>query len=169
MFEYVLLKQSRSDFIERLFYLKRMYNIYLLDIVFIYWGVAKTKIITWKCSKPYSWFIHRLSSKFYLVDIIKSPTKSSKIPNLLPPNHLSYPISSNPTKIKHFPSFITQKSNPHPTKNLPTIPKSSLFIDTFTDNVFSPQKSPQSSLTTSPTQGVLKNYTQNHSNKRITI
>ena len=119
-----------------------MDNIYLLDTVFHNKGVAKTKIITWKYSKPYSWFIHRPYSKFYLVDIIKSPPKSSKIPNLLPPNHLSYPISSNPTKIKHFPSFITQKSNPHPTKNLPTIPKSSLFVNTFTDNVFSPQNRP---------------------------
>ena len=72
----------------------------------------------------------------------KSPTKSSKIPNFPIPNPLSYPISSNPTKIKHFPSFTTQKSNPHPTKNLPTIPKSSLFVDTFTDNVFSPQNRP---------------------------
>ena len=99
----------------------------------------------------------------------KSPPKSSKIPNLLPPNHLSYPISSNPTKIKHFSHFTTQKSNFHLTKNPPTIPKSSLFIGTFTDNVFSPQKSPKSSLTTLHIQGVLKNYTQNHSNKRITI
>ena len=119
-----------------------MVNIYLLDIVFCISGVAKTKIITWKYSKPYSWFIHRPSSKFYLVDILKSPTKSSKIANCLPPNHLSYPISSKPTKIKHFSHFTTQKSNPHPTKNLPTIPKSSLFVDTFTDNVFSPQNRP---------------------------
>ena len=66
---------------------------------------------------------------------------------------LSYPISSNPTKIKHFPSFTTQKSNFHLTKNLPTIPKSSLFVDTFTDNVFSPQNRPKSSLNTSPYTG----------------
>ena len=33
-FEFILLKQSRSDFIERLFYLKTMYNIYLLTILF---------------------------------------------------------------------------------------------------------------------------------------
>ena len=70
------------------------------------------------------------------------PNKIKQNPKSPPPNHLSYPISSNPTKIKHFPSFITQKSNPHPTKNLPTIPKSSLFIGTFTDNVFSPQNRP---------------------------
>ena len=115
---------------------KTIVNIYLLDIIFEYGGVAKTNIKAWKCSKPYSWFIHILSSKFYLVDILKSPTKSSKIPNLLPPNPLSYPISSKPTKIKHFSHFITQKLNFHLTKNLPTIPKSSLFISTFTDNVF---------------------------------
>ena len=146
-----------------------MYNIYLLYTVFHNKGVAKTKIITWKCSKPYSWFIHRPSSKFYFVDIFKIPTKSSKIPNLLPPNPLSYPISSNPTKIKHFSHFTTQKSNPHPTKNLPTIPKSSLFVNTFTDNVFSPQKSHKSSLTTSYTQGVLKNYTQNYQDSNRTV
>ena len=82
---------------------------------------------------------------------------------------LSYPISSNPTKIKHFSHFITQKSNPHPTKNLPTIPKSSLFVDTFTDNVFSPQNRPNHLSPYPLHRGVLKNYTQNHSNKRITI
>ena len=41
MFGYVLLKQSRSDFTEHLFYPKRMYNIYLLDILFIYKGYLK--------------------------------------------------------------------------------------------------------------------------------
>ena len=97
----------------------------------------------WKCCKPYSWFIHRLSSKFYLVDIFKNPTKIKQIPKFPISNHLSYPISSKPTKIKHFSHFTTQKSNPHPTKNLPTIPKSSLFVGTFTDNVFSPQNRPQ--------------------------
>nr|DAM36255.1 MAG TPA: hypothetical protein [Caudoviricetes sp.] len=35
MFEYVLLRWIRSNFIEHLFYLKRMDNIYLLTIVFI--------------------------------------------------------------------------------------------------------------------------------------
>ena len=49
---------------------------------------------------------------------------------------LSYPISSKPTKIKHFTNLNTQKSNSHLTKNLPTISKSSLFISTFTDNNF---------------------------------
>ena len=72
----------------------------------------------------------------------KSPLKSSKIQNFPIQNHLSYHISSNHTKIKHFSHFITKKSNPHPTKNPPTIPKSSLFVDTFTDNVFSPQNRP---------------------------
>ena len=95
----------------------------------------------WKCSKPYSWFIHRLSSKFYLVDILKIPQKSSKIPNFPIPNHLSYPISSNPTKIKHFSHFTTQKSNSHFNKKSSTIPKSSLFISTFTDKDFSSKNS----------------------------
>ena len=123
----------------------------------------------WKCSKPYSWFIHRPSSKFYLVDIFKIPNKIKKNPKSSSSNPLSYPISSKPTKIKHFSHFTTQKSNSHPTKNSSTNPKSSLFIGTFTDNVFSPQKSPKSSLTTSPTQGVLKNYTQNYQDSNRTV
>ena len=118
-----------------------MYNIYLLYTVFHNKGVAKTKIITWKCSKPYSWFIHRPSSKFYFVDIFENPTKSSKNPNFPIPNHLSYPISSKPTKIKHFSHFTTQKSNSHFIKNPSTIPKLSLFISTFTDNDFSSKNS----------------------------
>ena len=128
-----MLKHSRSDFIERLFYQKRMYNIYLLDIVFKYKGVAKTKIITWKCSKPYSWFIHTPTSKI--------PNKIKQNPKSPPPNPLSYPISSNPTKIKHFSHFTTQKSNYHLIKNLPTNPKLSLFIGTLTDNDFSSKNS----------------------------
>ena len=114
--------------------------------------MAKTNIRAGNAANP----IADSSTDFlqnFTLPISKIPNKIKQNPKSPPPNHLSYPISSNPTKIKHFPSFITQKSNPHPTKNLPTIPKSSLFIGTFTDNVFSPQKSPKSSLTTSPTQG----------------
>ena len=66
---------------------------------------------------------------------------------------LSYPISSKPTKIKHFSHFTTQKSNFHLTKNSLIISKLSLFIGTFTDNDFSPQNRPKSSLITLPTQG----------------
>ena len=105
-------------------------------------GVAKTNCMTWKCSRAYSWFSHRLSSKFYLVDIFEKPTKIKQNPKSSSSNHLSYHISSKPTKIKHLNHFTTKKSNFHLTKNLPTIPKSSLFVDTFTDNVFSPQNRP---------------------------
>ena len=71
----------------------------------------------------------------------KSPTKSSKIQNFPIQNPLSYPISSNPTKIKHFSHFTTQKSNFHLTKNSLIISKLSLFISTFTDNDFSSKNS----------------------------
>ena len=97
------------------------------------------------------------------------PTKIKQNPKSPPPNHLSYPISSNPTKIKHFPSFTTQKSNPHPAKNLPTIPKSSLFVDTFTDNVFSPQNRPNHLSPHPQHRGVLKNYTQNYQDSNRTV
>ena len=106
-----------------------------------YRGVAKTNCMDWKCSRAYSWFIHRLSSKFYFVDIFKIPNKIKQNPKSSSSNHLSYPISLNHTKIKHFSHFITQKSNFHLTKNLPTISKSSLFIGTFTDNDFSSKNS----------------------------
>ena len=84
-------------------------------------GVAKTKNITRKCSRAYSWFIHRPSSKFYLVDIFKNPHKIKQNPKFHSPNHLSYPISSKPTKIKHFSHFQTQKSNFNLTKIYPQI------------------------------------------------
>ena len=149
-------------FIERLFYLKRMTNIYLLDIVFIYWGVTKTNTTSWKCSKPYSWFIHKPSSKFYLVDIFKTPTKSSKIPNFHIPNPLSYPISSKPTKIKHFSHFTSQKSNFYLAKNLPLISKSSLYISNFTDNQFSQKYHTKLFITPNLIMvGVHKNHTIN--------
>ena len=106
-------------------------------------GVAKTKKTTWKCSKAYSWFIHRLSSKFYLVDIFKIPNKIKQNPKSSSSNPLSYPISLKPTKIKYFSHFQTQKSNSHFIKNPSTIPKSSLFIGTFTDNDF-PRKNSKS-------------------------
>ena len=101
------------------------------------WGVVKTNCMDWKCSKLYSWFIHRLSSKFYLVDIFENPHKIKQNPKSSSSNTLSYHISSKPTKIKHFSHFTTQKSNFHLTKNSPIISKLSLFISTFTDNDFS--------------------------------
>ena len=54
---------------------------------------------------------------------------------------LSYPISSKPTKIKHFPRKKKKKSNFNLTKNSPIISKLSLFISTFTDNDFSSKNS----------------------------
>ena len=105
------------------------------------WGVAKTNCMDWKCSRAYSWFIHRLSSKFYLVDIFKIPNKIKQNPNFTISNHLSYPISLKPTKIKYFSHFQTQKSNFHLTKNSLIISKLSLFISTFTDNDFSSKNS----------------------------
>ena len=71
----------------------------------------------------------------------QNPTKSSKNPNFPIQNHLSYPISSKPTKIKHFSHFTTQKSDFHLTKNSLIISKLSLFIGTFTDNDFSSKNS----------------------------
>ena len=99
-------------------------------------GVVKTKTGYMFFNKSYSWFIHRLSSKFYLVDIFKIPNKIKQNPNFPIPNPLSYHISSKPTKIKHLNHFTTKKSNFHLAKNLPTNLKSSLFIGTFTDNDF---------------------------------
>ena len=43
-----------------------------------YGGIAKTKKINRKCSRAYSWFIHILSSKFYLVDILKTQQNQVK-------------------------------------------------------------------------------------------
>ena len=84
-------------------------------------GVAKTKKIARKCSRAYSWFIHRLSSKFYFVDIFKIPNKIKQNPKSSSSNHLSYHISLKPTKIKYFNHFTTQKSNFHLTKIYPQI------------------------------------------------
>ena len=109
---------------------------YRNTVVLLCMGVAKTKKTTWKCSKPYSWFIHRLSSKFYFVDIFKIPHKIKQNPKSSSSNHLSYHISSKHTKIKYLNYFTTKKSNFHLAKNLHTNLKSSLFIGTFTDNHF---------------------------------
>ena len=74
---------------------------------------------------------------FSKILIYQKPNKIKQNPKFHPSNPLSHPISSKPTKIKHFAHFPTQKSNSHLAKNLPTIPKSSLFISTFIDNNFS--------------------------------
>ena len=67
---------------------------------------------------------------------LKISNKIKQNPNFHISNSLSYPISSKPTKIKHFTPLTTQKLKSHFAKNPPTIPKTSLFISTFTDNHF---------------------------------
>ena len=67
---------------------------------------------------------------------LKIPHKIKQNPKSSSSNHLSYPISLKPTKIKHLSHFQTKKSNFHLSKNLHTNLKSSLFIGTFTDNHF---------------------------------
>ena len=79
--------------------------------------------------------------KILLCRYLQIPHKIKQNPKSSSSNHLSYPISSKPTKINHFSHFTTQKSNSHPTKNSSTNPKSSLFIGTFTDNDFSSKNS----------------------------
>lgn len=132
-------------------------------------GVAKTKTCVLFFNSGYSWFIYTPTKKSNLSQIFKIPTKSSEIPIPTSKTPISYTISSNPSKINHLSHFQTQKSNFHLIKNSPTISKSSLFISTFTDNDFSPKKSSNSILSPYSPQGVLKNCTQNYSNKRITI
>ena len=72
---------------------------------------------------------------------LQNPNKIKQNPKSSSSNHLSYPISLKPTKIKRFSHFTTQKSNFHLTKNSPIISKLSLFISTFTDNYFSSKNS----------------------------
>lgn len=78
--------------------------------------------------------IHQLKNPPSL--IIKNPIKIRQICHSNKIYHLSYPISSKPTKINHFSHFTTKKSNSHLIKNPHTIPKTSLFISTFTDKHF---------------------------------
>ena len=90
-------------------------------VVFQGMGMAKTKNTHWKRFKTNSWFIHRLSSKFYLVDILQNPNKIKQNPNFLIPNPLSYPISSNTTKIN--------KKPPNSFKNLNSISSKTTLIN----------------------------------------
>lgn len=106
-------------------------------------GVAKTKKIVVFYQIIHSRFIHTPTQKFNPFLILKISNKIKQTPKSAPSNPLSYPISSIPTKIKHFRHFATQKSNPHSTKNPSTISKSSLFISVLTDNDF-PSKNPKS-------------------------
>lgn len=77
---YVLLRQSRSDFIEHLFYLKRMYNIYLLYTVLPNRGQLKLTNRTGKSAAPIADSSTDLLQNFALSISSKSPTKPSKIP-----------------------------------------------------------------------------------------
>ena len=104
------------------------------------WGVEKTKKTRLFCSVPNSRFIYTPTIKFYLLLIIRNPIKIRQICHSDKNYHLSYPISSNPTKIKHFIHFTTKKSNSHFTKNSSIISKLSLFTSTFTDNHFPSKK-----------------------------
>lgn len=100
-------------------------------------GVAKTKKIVIFYQIIHSRLFHRLSLKFYLTDIIKNSNKIKQNPKFPSSNHLSYPISSNHTKINAFTHITAQKPNSNFTKNPLTNSKSSLFIGTFTDKHFS--------------------------------
>lgn len=113
-------------------------------------GVAKTKKIVVFYQIIHSRFIHTPTQKFNPFLILKISNKIKQTPKSAPSNPLSYPISSIPTKIKHFRHFATQKSNHHSTKNPSTIPKFSLFIDTFTDNDFSHKNRQKHTIATLP-------------------
>lgn len=112
-------------------------------------GVAKTERNLVIPKIVLSRFIYTLTLKitcFYIfkihpLQISQNHNKIKQNPNFPIPKPLSYPISSKPTKIKHFSHFTTQKSNFHLTKNSPIISKLSLFISTFTDNDFSSKNS----------------------------
>lgn len=99
-------------------------------------GVAKTGKIVVFYQIIHSRFIYTPTLKIYLLLIIKNPIKIRQICHSDKIYPLSYPISSKPTKIKHFSHFTTKKSNSHLIKNQHTIPKTSLFISTFTDKHF---------------------------------
>lgn len=135
MFEFILLKQSRSDFIERLFYLKQ-WSIYIYYTLFLP-NRGQLKLIRWSgiAANPIADSFTDFLQNFTL-SISSKPNKIKQNSIFIQINTLSYPISSKPTKIKYFSHFQTQKSNFHLTKIPPTISKSSLFISTFTDNDF---------------------------------
>ena len=69
-------------------------------------------------NKSYSWFIHRLSSKFYLVNIFKNTNKIKQNSIFIQINMLSHTISSDPLILSHififnhyFWLFISTKFN----------------------------------------------------------
>ena len=152
MFEYILLRQSRTDFIERLFYLKTMVNIYLLDIVFIYWGWQKLIRHPGNTANPIAdSSTHQLKNPSFLNHQI--PNKIKQNPKSPPPNPLSYPISSNPTKIKHFPSFIPKNQTLIPPKIYPQFQNLPYLQTLLPITFFSPQNRPNHLSPHPPTQG----------------
>ena len=102
-------------------------------------GVAKTKNTHWKRHKPNSWFIHRLSSKFYLVDILQNPTKIKQNSIFIQNNMLSYPISLNTTKINKKPPNSFKNLNSISSKTTLTNPSFFLINKHFLRYAFSYQ------------------------------
>lgn len=102
-------------------------------------GVLKTKIIITFWQHPLSWLFHIPTQKSNPSPIFKIPNKIKQNPKFPISNPLSYPISLKSTNQATFTHFTTQKSNFHFIKNSLTNPKLSLFISTFTDNLFNPE------------------------------
>ena len=169
MFDFVLLKQSRSDFIERLFYLKTMYNIYLLDIIFcIQGGYLKLIRQTGNAANPIADSSTDFLQNFTLSISSKYPQKSSKI--TIFPSQTTYRTPYRQIPLKSSISATSQPKNQTliPPKIYPQF-QNLPYLQTLLPITFFHLKIAKSSLTTLHIQGVLKNYTQNHSNKRITI
>lgn len=124
------------NFIEHLFYYQSCGKIQKYRSKTYVREVAKTGIDMLHFLNCYSWLFYILTLKIYLFLIVRNPNKIKQKSKSHLSNPLSYPISSKPTKIKHFSHFTTQKSNSHLSKNPLTISKSSLFISTFTDKHF---------------------------------
>lgn len=117
MFEYVLLKQSRFNYIEQMFYYQKRRKKLEIPQKNMCSGVVKTKTGYAFFNKPYSWFIYTPTQKIHPSLNRQNLNKIKQNPIFLIPNHLSYPISSKPTKINHFTHFTPQFSKPHHTKN----------------------------------------------------
>ena len=126
------------------------------------WGWQKLKRQHGNATEPIADSSTDFLQNFTLSTSSKFSTKSSKIQKSSSSNHLSYPISSKPTKIKHFSHFTSQKSNFYLAKNLPLISKSSLYISNFTDNQFSQKYHTKLFITPNLIMvGVHKNHTIN--------
>ena len=169
MFEFILLKQSRSDFIECLFYLKRMYNIYLLTIVFTYRGQLKLILRAGNAASPIADSSTDLLQNFTLPISSKIPQKSSKIP--ISPSRTPYrtPYRQIPLKSSISATFNHKNQTSILPKNLSQIQNLPYLQALLPITIFHPKISQNILSPHPPHRGVLKNCTQNHSNKRITI